>query len=83
MKQTAKKGICYRSNGNTVPYGYADSDFSAHETMRSVGSFMFMLAGGPFSWKSVLGKIIASSTCEAEIRAIYSACKTLRRIRGD
>ena len=63
---------------NTVPFGYADSDFSAHETRRSVGSFIFMLAGGPFSWKSVLGKIIALSTCEAEIRAIHSAYHAIK-----
>jgi hypothetical protein len=78
LRLTAKKGICYRADGNTVPFGYADSDFSAHETRRSVGSFIFMLAGGPFSWKSVLGKIIALSTCEAEIRAIHSAYHAIK-----
>ena len=70
---TAKLGIRYSKNGNITPYGYADSDFSAHESRKSVGSFLFFLAGGPFSWKSMLGAIIALSTCEAEIRAIHSA----------
>ena len=78
LKLNSKKGICYRSDGNTIPFGYADSDFSAHETRRSVGSFIFMLAGGPFSWKSVLGKIIALSTCEAEIRAIHAAYHAIK-----
>jgi len=78
LKSTASKGIRYSSDGNFVPYGYADSDFSAHETRRSVGSFLFMLAGGPFSWKSVLGKIIALSTCEAEIRAIHAAYHAIK-----
>jgi len=78
LKNTAKKGIQYHQSANPIPYGYADSDFSAHESRRSIGSFIFMLAGGPFSWKSSMGKEIALSTCEAEIRAVHAAYHAIK-----
>ncbi len=78
LKATTKKGIRYHQSSNPVPYGYADSDFSAHESRRSIGSFIFMLAGGPFSWKSTMGKEIALSTCEAEIRAVHAAYHAIK-----
>ena len=34
-----------------------------------------MLNGGPVSWTSVLGKTVATSTCEAEVNAAVSAVK--------
>ena len=34
-----------------------------------------MLNGGPVSWSSVLGKTVATSTCEAEINAAVASAK--------
>lgn len=78
LKATKTKGIRYLQSEAKIPLGYADSDFSAHESRRSVGSFIFMLAGGPFSWKSIMGKEVALSTCEAEIRAVHAAFHAIK-----
>ena len=34
-----------------------------------------MMNGGPVAWSSVLGKTVATSTCEAEVNAAASATK--------
>jgi hypothetical protein len=36
---------------------------------------VIMLNGGPVAWSSVLGKTVATSTCEAEINAAVVAAK--------
>jgi hypothetical protein len=78
LNTTKYWGIQYTKNGNTTPYGYCDADFSADESRKSVGSFIFMLANGPFSWKTSLDRKIALSTCEAETRAVHAARETIK-----
>ena len=78
MNRTKHWGIRYSHSGNKVPYGFCDADFSADESRKSVGSFIFMLADGPFSWKTALDSKIALSTCEAETRAVHAARETIK-----
>ena len=40
-----------------------------------------MLNGGPICWTSVLGKTVATSTCEAEVNAAVSAVKDAIHIK--
>ena len=40
-----------------------------------------MLNGGPISWTSVLGKTIATSTCEAEVNAAVYAVKEAAHLK--
>jgi hypothetical protein len=54
---------------------FADSDYDMDYTKKSTMGIVFMLNGGPVSWTSVLGKTVATSTCEAEINAAVSATK--------
>lgn len=54
---------------------FADSDYAADETRRSTHGSVTMLNGGPVSWSSVLGKTVATSTCEAEVNAAVAAVK--------
>ena len=54
---------------------FADSDYAADETRRSTHGSVTMLNGGPISWSSVLGKTVATSTCEAEVNAAVAAVK--------
>ena len=54
---------------------FVDSDYAADETRRSTMGGMVMLNGGPISWFSVLGKTVATSTCEAEVNADVVAAK--------
>jgi hypothetical protein len=56
--------------------GYAP-DVSRRSTMGSV----LMMNGGPISWKSVLGKTVATSTCEAEVNAAVTAVKDAIHIK--
>ena len=78
LNKTKYWGIQYSHEGNTIPYGFCDADFSADESRKSVGSFIFMLANGPFSWKTALDRKIALSTCEAETRAVHAARETIK-----
>ncbi|RVW97188.1 Retrovirus-related Pol polyprotein from transposon TNT 1-94 [Vitis vinifera] len=62
----------YLSNPEIV--GYLDSDFAGClDSRRSTSSYIFMLAGGAVSWKSVKQTLITSSTMEAEFIACYEA----------
>ena len=78
LNTTKYWGIQYTHDGNQTPYGFCDADFSADKSRKSVGSFIFMLANGPFSWKTALDKKIALSTCEAETRAVHAARETIK-----
>lgn len=78
LNKTKYWGIQYSHDGNRIPYGFCDADFSADESRKSVGSFVFMLADGPFSWKTALDRKIALSTCEAETRAVHAARETIK-----
>jgi hypothetical protein len=52
LKHTVDYGIKYGSGDATVK-GYADADFAADlDRRRSVGGYVFLLAGGAISWGS-------------------------------
>ncbi|KAL6348287.1 hypothetical protein AAG906_005584 [Vitis piasezkii] len=54
--------------------GYSNSDFGGClDSRRSTSGYIFMLARGVVSWKSVKQTLIASSTMEAEFIACYEA----------
>ncbi|RVW52979.1 Retrovirus-related Pol polyprotein from transposon TNT 1-94 [Vitis vinifera] len=54
--------------------GYSDSDFAGClDSRKSTSSYIFMLARGAISWKSVKETLIASSTMETEFMACYEA----------
>ncbi|RVW95606.1 Retrovirus-related Pol polyprotein from transposon TNT 1-94 [Vitis vinifera] len=62
----------YLSNPEIV--GYSDSNFAGClDSRRSTSGYIFMLAGGVVSWKSVKQTLIASSTMETEFIACYKA----------
>jgi hypothetical protein len=54
---------------------FADSDYAMDYTKKFTMGIVFMFNGGPVSWTSVLGKTVATSTCEAEVNAAVSATK--------
>jgi hypothetical protein len=63
------------NNGSNVLQTFVDSDYAANQTRRSTMGMVTMMNGGPISWSSVLGKTVATSTCEAEVNAAVSAVK--------
>ena len=62
-------------DGRNLLQTFADSDYAADDTKRSTMGIVVMMNGGPISWGSVLGKTVATSTCEAEVNAAVLAAK--------
>ncbi|RVW80418.1 Retrovirus-related Pol polyprotein from transposon TNT 1-94 [Vitis vinifera] len=55
--------------------GFCDADFAGCiDDKKSTTGYIFMMAGGAVSWKSVKQTLTASSTMEAEYVACYEAC---------
>lgn len=68
------KGITFGS-GEPLS-GYTDSDFAGdRDTRRSTSGFVYMLHGGPVSWRSKRQSTVAASTAEAEYMAAAEAVK--------
>jgi hypothetical protein len=45
--------LTFRKSDNLEVIGYSDSDFSGCvDNKKSTSGYIFMLAGGPISWKS-------------------------------
>ncbi|KAA0052115.1 Retrovirus-related Pol polyprotein from transposon TNT 1-94 [Cucumis melo var. makuwa] len=54
--------------------GYSDSDYvGCQDTLRSTSGYIFKLAGGAVSWKSVKQTLMASSTMTIEFITCYEA----------
>lgn len=79
LKGTRDLGIVYRAGGEERPVGYSDSDWSRDlSDCKSVGGYVFMLNGGPIAWRSRKQNVVATSTAEAEYRAVSSsACEAI------
>ena len=76
MKATKDYGIIYTNNSSNYISGYCDSDYAGDTlSTKSTLGYVFILAGGPISWKSKLQSIITQSTTESEFIAINSAAK--------
>ena len=82
LMHTADISINYypdSSSTSNLPVGYSDSDWGRDPADRkSVSGFVFMLAGGPISWKVRRQAVVAKSTAEAEYIAVSQAtCEAL------
>ena len=66
--------LTYKRSDQLEVTGYSDSDFSGcPDDRKSTSGFIFMMAGGAVSWKSVKQTLTATSTMEAEYVACYEA----------
>ena len=66
--------LVYRKMENLEVLGYKDSDFAGClDDLKSTSGYIFMMAGGAISWKSVKQTLRASSTMQAEFIACYGA----------
>ena len=73
-------GLPYRrrndSADNNNIIGYTDSDWAGANTGRkSIGGYVFMLAGSPISWQAKKQTCVATSSNEAEYMAASEAVK--------
>ena len=74
LQGTKDHMLTYRRSDQLEVIGYSDSDFAGcPDSRKSTSGFIFMLAGGAISWKSVKQSITASSTMEAEFIACFEA----------
>ncbi|CAN6443374.1 unnamed protein product [Victoria cruziana] len=66
--------LVYRKSNDLEILGYSDSDFAGcQDSRRSTSGYVFTLAGGAISWKSVKQTLVATSTIAAEYIACYEA----------
>ncbi|CAN6447027.1 unnamed protein product [Victoria cruziana] len=66
--------LVYRKSDDLEILGYSDSDFAGcQDSRRSTSGYVFTLAGGAISWKSIKQTLVASSTMAAEYIACYKA----------
>jgi Reverse transcriptase (RNA-dependent DNA polymerase) len=75
LKGTATLGIQFGGPKATlIVNGYVDADWAGDvESRRSTTGYVFMLAGGPVSWRSRRQQTVALSTMEAEYMALCDA----------
>lgn len=74
LQRTKDYMFIYRRQDHLEIIGYSHLDFAGClDSRRSTSGYVFMLAGGAVSWKSVKQTFIASSTMEAEFVAWYEA----------
>jgi hypothetical protein len=74
LKGTKNFMLTYRRSDILEVVGYSDADFvGCSDDRRSTSGYVFMMANGAVSWKSVKQTLTASSTMEAEYIACYQA----------
>jgi Reverse transcriptase (RNA-dependent DNA polymerase)./Integrase core domain. len=63
--------------------GFSDSDFAGdREESKSTYGYLFILAGGPITWKCKRATTVACSTVEAETDALQEAIREAMWLRG-
>lgn len=66
--------LSYRHSSILDVVGYTDADYAGCvDDRKSTSGYVFMMAGGAVSWKSVKQTLTATSTMEAEYVACYEA----------
>jgi hypothetical protein len=81
IKGTQHCCIKYGSSDLTLT-GYSDSDWASDvDSRRSTTGYIFMLAGGPISWKSKCQPTVALSSTEAEYMALTATAQEAMSLR--
>ena len=74
LQRTKDYMLTYRKSDQLEIIGYSDSDLArCRDSMKSTSGYIYLLAGGDISWKSVKQSFVASSTMVAEFAACYEA----------
>ena len=74
LQGTKEYMLTYRRSDHLEVIGYSDSDYAGCvDTRKSTCGYLYLLAGGAISWKSVKQSVIATSTMEAEFVACFEA----------
>jgi hypothetical protein len=75
LQGTRTLSITYTKNeGGAQITGYSDADWAGDkDTRKSTSGYLFMMNGGPISWRSRRQRVNALSSCESEMIALCSA----------
>ncbi|KAJ0495145.1 putative RNA-directed DNA polymerase [Helianthus annuus] len=74
LQGTKDYKLTYRRSDHLEVVGCSDSDFAkCKDDKKSTSGYIFMLAGGPISWKSHKQQLTTTSTMMAEYIAVYNA----------
>ncbi|KAK9063217.1 hypothetical protein SSX86_017087 [Deinandra increscens subsp. villosa] len=74
LQGTKEFKLTYRRSDDLEVIGYTDSDFAkCKDDKKSTSGYIFMLSGGPISWKSHKQQLTTTSTMMAEYVACYNA----------
>ncbi|KAL5576981.1 hypothetical protein UlMin_018680 [Ulmus minor] len=74
LQGTKDHMLTYRRTNNLDIVGFCDANFGGCvDDKKSTTGYIFMMAGGAISWKSVKQTLTVSSTMEAEYVACYQA----------
>ena len=84
LKGTSEMGITFRKTADKLTLtGYADADWAGDlDDRKSTSGYVFMLGGGPISWKSRKQQSVALSSTEAEYLAMSDATTEAIWLRG-
>ena len=74
LQGTKDHMLTYRRADTLEIVGFSDADYAGCvDDKKSTSGYIYMMAGGAVSWKSVKQTLTASSTMEAEYMACYEA----------
>ncbi|XP_073038092.1 secreted RxLR effector protein 161-like [Primulina eburnea] len=74
LQETKDYMLMFRQTENFEVIGYSDSDYAGCiDSRKSTSGYIFMLAGGAVSWRSVKKTLTVTSTMEAEFVAYFEA----------
>ncbi|XP_057948253.1 secreted RxLR effector protein 161-like [Malania oleifera] len=74
LQRTKDYMLTYRKSDQLEIIGYSDYDFvECQDSKRSNSSYIYLLAGGAISWKSVKQTLTAPSTMGSKFIACYKA----------
>ncbi|RVW92345.1 Retrovirus-related Pol polyprotein from transposon TNT 1-94 [Vitis vinifera] len=83
VQRTKDFMLVYRRMDNLEVVGYSNSDFGGcSDDRKSTSGYIFMLASGAISWKSVKQSLIASLTMYVEFVACYGASSQVVWLRN-
>ena len=83
LQGTKEYMLTYRRSDHLEVIGYSDSDYAGCvDTRKSTCGYMYLLAGGAISWKSVKQSVIATSTMEAKFVACFEAMVQAKWLRN-
>jgi len=83
LQGTKNHMLTYKRSDHLEVIGYTDSDFAnCIDTRKYTFGYVYLLAGGAISWKSVKQPVIATSTMEAEFVACFEATIQVNWLRN-